>query len=188
MPARAPRGRPPATLLGAMTNLRLVHTIHCDAPGFWKLFLDSKLNVALYTGALKFPRLEVLSFEETDTTVRRRMAATPSLAGVPGPVAKLLGSNFSYVEEGSMNKAEGVWRFTMIPSILADKIKQEGTVRVEPEGPSAVKRITEVTIEAKVFAIGGMVESVAEKIVRDAWETSTVFMNEWIEGKHRDAV
>ena len=43
-----------------MTNLRLVHTIHCDASGFWKLFLDSTLNVALYTWALKFPRLEVL--------------------------------------------------------------------------------------------------------------------------------
>lgn len=174
-----------ATLARPMTNLRLVHTIHCDAPTFWEMFLDPKLNHALYTKGLGFPRLEVLSFEEKDGVVSRRMAVTPSLAGVPGPVAKLLGGNFGYVEEGSMTRAEGVWRFKMVPSTLADKIRQEGTVRLEPEGPH-VRRITEVAIEAKVFAIGGMVESVAEGIVKGAWETSTRFMNEWIEGKHRD--
>lgn len=171
-----------------MTNIRLVHTIHTDVAGFWKLFFDSALNEALYRKALKFPKLEVLSFEETDAKITRKMAATPNLGALPGPVAKLLGGNFGYVEEGTFTKAEGVWRFKMIPTTLADKIKQEGTVRVEAQGDKAVKRTVEVNVEAKVFAIGGMVESAAEKTIREAWETSTTYMNEWIEGKHRDMV
>ncbi len=168
-----------------MTNIRLVHTIHCDAPAFWKLFFDPKLNQALYRKALEFTKLEVLSFEETDARISRKVAASPKLSHLPGPVAKLLGSNFGYVEEGTMDKAEGVWRFKMIPTTLAEKIRQEGTVRLEPEGEH-VRRIVEVTVDVKVFAIGGLVESVAEKELRKAWETSTTYMNDWIAGKHRD--
>jgi Protein of unknown function (DUF2505) len=168
-----------------MTNIRLVHTIRCDAPAFWKLFFDPQLNQALYRKALGFSKLEVLAFEETDTRITRKVAANPKLSNLPGPVAKLLGSNFGYVEDGSMDKAEGIWRFKMVPTTLADKIRQEGSVRVEPEG-AHVRRIVEVVVEAKVFAIGGLVEGAAEKELRQAWETSTTYMNDWIEGKHRD--
>ncbi len=169
-----------------MTNIHLVHTIDTDVAGFWKLFFDKDLNRALYMKALKFPKLELLSFEENDTTVTRRMAATPHLGALPGPVAKLLGSNFGYVEEGTMKKSEGVWRFKMIPTTLADKIKQEGTVHLEPDGANKVKRTVDISVDAKVFAIGGLVEGAAGTTIREAWETSTTYMNEWIAGKHRD--
>ena len=42
---------------------------------------------------------------------------------------------------------------------MAEKVRNEGTLRLEPLGDSRVRRIAEITVEAKVFGIGGMIES-----------------------------
>jgi hypothetical protein len=79
-----------------------------------------------------------------------------------------------------MKKSEGVWRWKMIPSTLADKLFTSGIVRVEAQGDDKVRRVSEVTIEAKIFAVGGLLESTTEKQMRDGWDKSAVFMNDFI--------
>jgi hypothetical protein len=95
-------------------------------------------------------------------------------------VAKLLGSNFRYVEEGTFDKGQKLWRWKMIPSTLADKLRQEGTLRVEAAGPGRVLRIAELVNEAKVFPISGLIESSAEKQLREGWDRSAKFMNDYL--------
>jgi hypothetical protein len=100
---------------------------------------------------------------------------------VPGPVQKLFGPGFRYTEEGSMKKDEGIWRWKMTPSTLADKLLTSGTVRVEAIGDDKVRRIAEMDVQAKVFAVGGLIESSAEKQMRDGWDRSANFMNKFID-------
>jgi hypothetical protein len=64
---------------------------------------------------------------------------------------------------------------------MSDKLFTSGTVRVEPIGDSKVRRIAEMSIEAKIFAVGGLIESSAEKQMRDGWDKSANFMNKFIE-------
>lgn len=71
----------------------------------------------------------------------------------------------------------------MTPSTMADKLRQEGTMRIEPIGDSKVRRIAELTMEAKVFGIGGLIESTTEKQLREGWDRSAVFMNRYIQSK-----
>ena len=52
--------------------------------------------------------------------------------------------------------------------------------RIEKIGDDKVRRIVELVIEAKVFGIGGMLESTTEKQLRDGWDDSAVFMNKWL--------
>ncbi|MEI2620448.1 MAG: DUF2505 family protein [Candidatus Nanopelagicales bacterium] len=66
---------------------------------------------------------------------------------------------------------------------MADKLRQEGTMRIEPIGDSKVRRIAELTMEAKVFGIGGLIESTTEKQLREGWDRSAVFMNRYIQSK-----
>ncbi len=171
-----------------MTAIRLEHDINCDADTFWSIFFDEKLNAAIYKHGLEFPEMSIVSFTDEGGKVTRKLAAQPKLKNLPGPVAKLLGSNFRYVEESSLDRAEGVFRFKLVPNTMADKLKQEGSMRITPVGEKKVKRIVDVTVEAKIFAIGGLVEGAAEKTLREAWDTSAKYMNEWIDGKHRDLV
>ena len=168
-----------------MPKLQMTHEINCDTETFWKIFLDQKFNEQLFREGLEFPEYSIVDQKETDKEVRRTVKAKPKMT-MPGPVAKLLGDSFRYSEEGWLDKATKVWKFKTTPSTLADKMKNEGTMRIEAAGEGKVKRITEILIEAKVFGIGGMLEGTAEKAMKDGWDKSAVFMNKWIADKKHE--
>jgi hypothetical protein len=164
-----------------MGKFTMKHEIHCDADTFWKVFLDKEFNEKLYTTALGFPDFKVTEQTDTETSVTRRVAAQPKM-DVPGPVAKLIGPGFRYTEEGSMSKSERLWKWKMIPSTLADKLFTSGTVRIEaiPGSTDKVRRVADMNVEAKIFAVGSLIESSAEKQMRDGWDKSATFMNKWL--------
>ncbi|KYF87947.1 DUF2505 domain-containing protein [Sorangium sp. So ce296] len=162
-----------------MGKFTITNEINCNVDTFWKLFLDKTFNEELYRKELGFPEYTITEQVETETEIIRRSAGKPKM-NLPGPVEKLLGSGFRYTEEGKLNKATKVWTFKLTPSTLADKMRNEGVVRVEAIGDNKVRRIAEIFIEAKVFGVGGLLESSAEKELRQGWEESAVFMNKWI--------
>ena len=164
-----------------MPTFKVTHEINCDAETFWKIFFDKEFNEKLYLQGLGFPDFKVLDQQETDTKITRKCSGMPKL-DMPGPVMKLLGNGFRYTEEGSFDKGTKVWKWKMTPSTMAEKLRQEGSLKIEPIGDgSRVRRVAELINEAKVFGIGGMLESSAEKSLRDGWDKSAVYMNKWIE-------
>lgn len=165
-----------------MPTFRVTHEINCNVETFWKTFFDKEFNEKLYKEGLGFPEFSVVSQNETDDKITRKCAGKPKM-NMPGPVMKLLGDGFRYTEEGSFDKATKVWRWKMTPSTLADKLRQEGTLKVEPIGDNKVRRTAELINEAKVFGIGGLLESSAEKTLREGWDKSAAYMNEWL-AKH----
>ena len=162
-----------------MGKFTVTHEINCDADTFWKVFLDKAFNETMFRESLGFPEYQVVDQKETDSEITRRVVGTPKM-DLPGPVAKLLGSNFRYTEDGKLNKGTKVWTWKMTPSTMADKLRQEGTMRIELVGDKKVRRIAEIVNEAKVFGIGGLIESSAEKQLREGWDRSATFMNKYL--------
>lgn len=166
-----------------MSKFTISHEFNCDEDTFWKVFLDREFNEKLYREHLQFSQYEVVEQRETPTEVIRKVKGTPKM-NLPGPVAKLIGSGFSYVEEGRLDRATKLWKWKMIPSALTDKLRNEGTVRLETIGPGKIRRVADIVIEAKVFGVGGMIESAAEKQLREGWDASAPFFQKWIDA-HR---
>jgi hypothetical protein len=162
-----------------MVKFTLTHEIQCDVPGFWKVFFDKEFNEELFRRVLSFPDWSIVELREGEKDVYRKVRGTPKL-NMPGPVAKLIGPNMTYTEEGTLDRATNTWRWKMIPSSMADKIHNSGVLRVEPLGEGKCRRISEISMEAKVFGLGGVIESTGERDLRDGWEKSAVFMNRWI--------
>jgi hypothetical protein len=162
-----------------MGKFTMTHEINCNAETFWKVFFDKTFNETLHKQELGFPEFVVLEQRETDAEIVRKLRAQPNM-NMPAAVTKLLGSGFAYVEEGKLNKATKVWTFKLTPSSMADKIRIEGAVRIEPIGDNKVRQIVDITLEAKVFGLGGLIESSAEKSLRDGWEQNAVYTNQWI--------
>jgi hypothetical protein len=162
-----------------MGKFTVTHQINCDQDTFWKLFFDKTFNEKLYKEGLGFPEFTVVDQQETETQITRKCSGKPKMT-MPGPVAKLLGDGFRYTEEGKLLKSDRIWRWKMTPSTLADKLRQEGTLKIEPIGDNKVRRVAEMIMEAKVFGIGGMLESAAEKTLREGWDNSAAYMNKWI--------
>jgi uncharacterized protein DUF2505 len=159
-----------------MSKFTVTHEINCNEETFWKTFFDKSFNEKLYREALGFPGFDVIEQNETDTNITRKTKGTPKV-DLPGPVMKLVGPGFSYIEEGTFDKQTKAWSWKMIPSTLADKVRIEGTIRTEPVGSDKVRRILEIQIEAKIFGVGGLVESSGEKQLRHDWDESAAFMN-----------
>jgi hypothetical protein len=160
-----------------MAKLNLVHEIRCDVDAFWTAFFDREYNDKLYLGALAFPDFKIVDQKETDKEIVRTCTGEPKMV-MPAPIAKLFGSSFRYTEVGRFDKATKVWTWKMTPSTLAEKIRNEGVLEVEPVGEGKIRRVVEILLEAKVFGVGGMIESSAEKQLRDGWDASAKFMNE----------
>jgi hypothetical protein len=163
-----------------MGKFTVRHEINCNEETFWKVFFDKEFNEKLYKGELTFPEFKILDQTDSDSETVRKVAGTPKM-NVPGPVAKVLGSNFSYKEEGRLDKKSKVWSWKMIPGNMADKLRNEGTMRIEKIGDDRVRRIADLVIEAKVnMLINGLIESSAEKQLREGWDQSAIFMNNWL--------
>lgn len=162
-----------------MGKFTMTHEIRCDADTFWKIFFDKTFNETLFRKELGFPDYNILEQRETDAEIFRKISGQPKL-DMPGPIVKVLGSGFRYTEEGRLDKATKTWRWKMTPSTLADKLRNEGTMRIEPAGEGKVRRVTDMVMEAKIFGIGGLLESSTEKQMRAGWDASAVFMNKWI--------
>lgn len=163
-----------------MPNFSIKHEIACDEDTFWKLFFDEDFTKKLYLEALEFPEFAVLDFKETDSQIVRKCAGQPKLKDLPGPVAKLLGNSFKYTELGTFEKSTKTWSWKMTPSKLADKMRQEGTMRIESAGEGKIHRLVDFVNEAKVFGVGGLLEKSAEKSIRDGWDTSARYFNEHV--------
>jgi Protein of unknown function (DUF2505) len=146
----------------------------CTPETFWKVFLDERYTRALFLDELKFRELSVL--ELTATT--RKIRVVPKV-NLPGVLQKLIGDSFAYEEHGTLDRARNEWTWRMVPrkAILATR----GTLRLEATGDGRCRRADEVIIEGKIFGLGGVIESTAEKEVRASWATELAFLGRWLE-------
>jgi hypothetical protein len=159
------------------TSFTMRHDIECTPERFWELFFDNELQKRIFLQELAFPKWEVIDHKETEKEIVRLAKAIPKL-DAPAAVTKVLGSGFGYTEEGRFDKASKVYRFVIKPSTLADKLKNEGSVKCEPNGASKCTRVVDVTVEAKIMIVGGTIEKMTEKSTRDGWAMSAKVFNE----------
>lgn len=165
-----------------MTKFTMTHEINCSPETFWKLYFDKDMNTSMYRDGLGFTEYQIVEQRDTDAETFRKVAATPKL-NLPAALQKVLGSNFRYTEETRFDKATKTARYTATPSTLADKTTNTGVIRAESAGPNKTRRITEITMEARVMLIGGLMESTFEKEMRDGWGKGADYMNKWIKDK-----
>jgi hypothetical protein len=60
-------------------------------------------------------------------------------------------------------------------------------MRIEAAGPGACRRSDEVIVEAKLFGVGGLIESSVEKEVRSGWSKELTFLARWLKRQARPA-
>jgi len=159
-----------------MRTFTLVQQIDADVATHWKLFLDDAYDREQYLVGLRYPAYEIVERSETDAEVVRAIKVTP-LLDLPGPVAKLFGKGFGYVEAGRFDKATQVWTSTTTPNMLSGKLRGTSSVRCEPAGDGRCTRICDLSVDCHVFAIGGLVEQSFEKNMRTGWDGVAAYMN-----------
>lgn len=164
-----------------MPEITLRHEIDTDEETYWsKCVFDAEFNRKLYIEGLKFPVWKLLDSKDDDAKLWRRVQVDPPMGNMPGPVKKVIGDRLSYVEEGTFDKKAKRYRFAVTPSTLADKTKVAGEMWAEKLGDKKIARIAKISVEVKVFMVGGLVEDRIIGDLRSSYEKGASFTNQYI--------
>ncbi len=162
-----------------MRRFTIVHEFACTPERFWRLFFDPGFNAALYRDALRVVDYAVHTSRETDAELRRTITGRPELR-LPAAAQKIVGDRLTFTEDGRFDRAAQIWRASLTTSTFGDKVQSTTTIRVEPAGPTAIRRVGELEIAAKIFGVGGLVEGSMESSVRESWDAASRFTAEWL--------
>jgi hypothetical protein len=164
-----------------MPEVTLRHEIDTDEDTFWsKIVFDEAFNKKLYEGALKFPGWKILDSKDDDAKITRRVQVDPPVGDLPGPVKKVIGDRLAYTEEGSFDKKAKRYTFKVTPSTTAEKTKVSGEMWCEKISDKKIRRVCRISVEVKVFVVGGMVEDRIMADLRSSYDNSTTFTNQYI--------
>jgi Protein of unknown function (DUF2505) len=167
-----------------MAKTRIEHTFDCSEATLWQtVFFDDEFSRRLYTVALRFPVWRVLEQKITDETLVRRVEVQPLVENVPGPIKKILGDRFAYVEEGTLDRKKNRYRFRVVPSSMADKTQISGEMSSEPLGENRVKRIVEFNVEVKIMMIGKIIEQKTIDDTKGSYEKMAAFLRSYLKEK-----
>ena len=163
-----------------MPEITLRHDIECDEDTYWKkVVFDETFNKKMYVEHLKIGwKLE--DMKEDDAKITRRVHVEPDTSNLPGPVKKVIGDRLAYTEEGTFDKASKRYKFKVTPSTMADKTKVSGEMWCEKKGDKKVTRVARMSVEVKVFMVGGMVEERILSDLRTSYDKGTDYTNRYI--------
>ena len=165
-----------------MPDISLRHEFATDEDTYWtKCVFDAEFNKKLYIDALKFPVWKLLDSKDDDAKIWRRVQVDPPVGNLPGPVKKVIGDRLSYVEEGTFDKKTKRYVFKVTPSTMAEKTKVAGEMWVEKLGDKRIARHTKISVEVKIFMVGGMVEDRIVADLRSSYDKGAAFTSEYIE-------
>jgi hypothetical protein len=159
-----------------MQRHHLDHEIHCPPATLWKLYFDDSFNIEMYERGMGFPSCKILERRDDGKTLHRRMAMIPKIV-MPAAVAKLVGDKVGFEEIGDWVRSEGVFRWRMLLAAFGDKVRLEGTMKVAEHGAGHCRRIVDFEIEAKMFAVGKLIEGTAADNTIDGWNKSAKWIN-----------
>jgi len=167
-----------------MPEITLRHEFDCDEDTYWeKTVFDAEFNRRLYLEVLKFPAYDLVEQKDDADKRTRRVRIDPPLGNLPGPVKKAIGDRLSYVEEGTFDKKTKHYKFKIAPSTMADKTKTFGEVYCEKLGDKKIVRIAKVTVEVKVFMVGGLVEDKIAGDLKHSYEEAAKFTRVFLKEK-----
>jgi hypothetical protein len=117
--------------------------------------------------------------DERDGVKIRKMTSTPRLE-LPDAVARLVGPRLAFTETGRFDVAKRTWEFETKLAVLSDRIKIGGAMHIEPAGDDACFRVASLYADARIFAIGGLVERAAKKNMHTGWDEAAAWINGWL--------
>ena len=165
-----------------MAEQLISHVFNLSASDYWdKLFFDDEYNQALFVGRLKFESWNVVNQEEDETRIRRVVDAVPAMPDLPGPLKRVVRDGLGYREDGVFDRATKRYTITVTTKSLPGKVNVTGVTHTEPIDEHSCRRVHLAGVVAKVFGVGGMIESRLLSDMARSYEKAATFSNRWIE-------
>jgi hypothetical protein len=161
-----------------MTEFSIVHEFEADPETFWRVFLDSEYNDALYRSV--GVRREELSREDRgdEIVVRAHYASERQL---PAVVQSLLGGrNLGYQETIIFRKRNGAVEQVIEPTVLTGRIRFGGHITIETVAPGRLRRVYAGSIAIDLPLVGKRIEQSTVSEMQRTHEQAAQVTREWL--------
>jgi hypothetical protein len=159
-------------------KFRVEHIIpNISLEAFETLFFDEPFNIALCQAVNLARTLESRTVE--GGRLERATRIGPDRE-IPGPVAKVLGTNkFEYTEhiDYVLGSFKGAWK--TVPAMMADKVESAGTFSFVARGKD-VARVVEGDVKVKIFGLGSVIERFVVADVERSYDQAAEFTRQWL--------
>ncbi len=145
--------------------------IPLGADAFWEI-LHSPRYEALVAEASNLRAYDEIERRDEADAIFRRLQGRPELPDALGMLLRRVvpaGVTPTYVEEQWRSKSRMEVRWRMLPSVLADRARIEGVVRIMPRGAKSCTRVLDGVVQVDLFGIGRLVEKAVVAAVVDAY-------------------
>jgi hypothetical protein len=157
-------------------SLAIRQVLDCPEEEFWdRIFGSEDFNHYLYEG-LGF-KYELQEWNQETGYRRAKIWPTHQM---PRAVARVLGSRFSYVEEGTFDAEARRYDFRVISSAVTDRIRARGTVTVEAVSAHQCERRVTLEIGADVLGLGRLIEAYFVTATREQYAKNAALVNEYL--------
>lgn len=158
-------------------KLDVRHAYACSPERFWTMYWDDDFDAMLQRESA----VQRTLIEERDegNVLYRRVKFVPDRE-LPGPVAKLLGSNkLVYEQENHWDRATNTMRWRVLPTVLPGKLDAAGRFRVLPTA-SGCEQHVEGEITVNVMFVGGQIEKAIVGEVEKSYTKMAAACREWL--------
>lgn len=144
------------------------------------VYFDEEFNVALCK-AVNLQR-SLISIDTTNGRLRRVVKVAPDRE-IPGPAAKILGTNkIEYTETIEYTFGSGRATWSTVSSVMTDKVDSRGTVSFSAIGGQMVRTVDgDVTV--KIPFVGGTVERFIIADIEKSYDRASDFTRTWLANK-----
>lgn len=153
---------------------------------FWQTYFDPAFVEKSLLEAMGCTRFTILEQSgDLAAGLHRRLESEQPIQA-PAAVRSLVGEVIAYVEDGRFDPRTGRWRFTITPSVLADKVKLSGEQWVEPAPGGGIERVIAIDCSVNLFGLGGVLERFVAQVTGENYERQAAHMRTVL-GKGRGA-
>ncbi len=143
-----------------------------------RLHFDEEFNIALCKAVKLARTLKELTREGGH--IHRVVTVGPDRE-IPKPAAKVLGAQrIEYTETVDYELGSGEGVFTVVSSLMTDKVKTGGTIAFR-ETPRGVRRIVDGEVTVKIFGVGKIVEKFIAAETEKSYDEAAEFTQKWID-------
>jgi hypothetical protein len=157
------------------------HEFDCAAATFFSeaVYFHPEYHERLHR-ELHFRAVEIVERQE-DGDRLREVRIKRLEREFPAAMRRAMGvDHIEYREEAEYDRKKLAYDFKVIPNVAPDKIHIGGCYRILPAGPNRCIREVDMTVEVRVFGIGGMIERHLVDDLRRSYDDAAAFTRRWI--------
>ena len=158
----------------------ITHIIPIAIANFWETcFLSEAYTKAEHLDGLSCSEFSIIEAYSGAPAHKRVLFSVPPL-NIPSSLQKIVGNRIGYTEHGTFDPVKKQYHFSLVPTVLPNKISITGYYTAERVDDTRTKRTCFLETSVSIFGVGKKMEVVIAKSNEDVQKKTAAFAARWM--------